>query len=303
VSSKFRLAAVGEVSSLAPLARIARALERRSDPPAAVVVTVEPWCGPAEPLSAVQRKLVEGGIDAALCPATRLPESLPREIEVGAILRCRDPRYWYVSFHEEDLAHLPAEAKVVTCDAVARAQICYRFPSLQVEMSPPSEVIAAGLRHEVWRAACVPGDVAESDPSLASHGALVPPEEVTPIVGQGLVAVLLRAGGGSLRDAVQLLNEPVPEHCLRAERAFLARLAPLADRVATARATRNGGMLELTGVLAERDGRWLVADQAQAPARFGEVVALEIADSCRSLAAGGLPERDPAGRTAERIRS
>lgn len=302
MSSKFRLAAVGEVSSLAPLARVARALERRSAPPATVVVTVEPWYTPGQPLAGVQKKLVEGEIDAALCPATRLPQGLPREIEVGAIVRSRDPRYWYVSLHEESLEDLPRDARVVTCDAVARAQLRHRFSSLRVELSPPSEVIAAGLRHEVWRAACVPAELVESDPSLASHGKPLRAEEVTPVVGQGLVAVLLRAEGGRLKDAVQLLNDPALEHCLRVERAFLARLAPLAERVATAWATRKGGMLELTGILADKDGRWLVADQAQAPARFGEVVALEIADSCRSLAAGEPPEPRSTGETTERTR-
>jgi hydroxymethylbilane synthase len=293
------LAAVGEASALAPIARVARALEPRTDPPT-VVVTIEPSSTYGEPLASVRKKLLEGEIDVALCPASRLPLALPPGLEIGAVLRCRDPLYRFLSHRECDLALLPPAARIVVCDAIARAQILHRFPALRVEMSPPNDTLIAGLAHDVWQAACVPFELVESDPSLLARSTPVPAEEVMPIVGSGLVAVLLRVNEARLRDAVRHLNEAALEHCLRVERAFLARLADIPGCVAAARATQGGGMLELTGLLADESGRWLVVDQARAPGRFAEAVALEIADACRNLAAGHHPKRGTAGKPAPR---
>jgi hydroxymethylbilane synthase len=286
VTSKIRLAAVGDSGALAPVARVARVLEPRVHPPAAVVVTIEPSCPLEEPLAAIRSKLVAGEIDVALCPGCRLPLGLPPGLDVGAVLRCRDPRYRFISLIHPDLSLMPRGAKVVVCDASARAQILHRFPSLRVEMSPPSEAISAGLRHGVWDAACVGAEIAESDPALAEHASPVPADEIVPCIGQGIVVVLLPAAEGRLRDSLRVLNDPAVEHCFRVERAFLSRVSGIAKTTAAARATQSEGRIELTGVLAEENGSWLVADHAHAPSRFGETIALEIADACRKAATG-----------------
>ncbi len=291
MTAKLRLAAVGDCSALAPIARVARVLESRTCNPSAVIVTIEPCSTPGTPLASVQRQILDGAIEAALCSGQRLPLEVPADLEIGAVLRCRDPRYQFVSLEFPDLALMPPGSKIVVCDSVARAQIRHRFSALHVETTPPSDAIIAGLRHRVWDAACVSAEVIESDPSIAPHASPIPADELIPAVGQGLCVLLLPAAGSGLRDSVRLLNDPALEHCFRVERVFLARLANVPTSAASARATQSGGMLDLTGMLADENGRWLALDQARAPARFGEVVALEVADGCRGIAEGRATRR------------
>ena len=48
--------------------------------------------------------------------------------------------------------------------------------------------------------------------------------------------------------------------------------------------TRAGDLLKLTGLIVERDGAWLALDEAEAPVRFGEVIAWDVAAACDRLA-------------------
>lgn len=287
MTAKLRLAAVGDSGALAPVARVTRVLEPRLHPGAsAVVVTIEPFCPMGEPLASIRGKLAAGDVDVALCPASRLPMTVPAEIEVAAVMRCRDARYQFVSWKHLDLSLMPRGSSVVVCDASSRAQVLHRYPSLRVDLAPPNDAVVAGLRHGVWDAACVPAEAIESDPEASSHASPIPTDELIPRVGQGIVAVLLRTSEGRLRDPLRGLNDPAVEHCLHVERAFLARVSETTGATATARATQHEGMIELTGLLADERGLWLVVDQARAPSRFGETIALEIADACRKTATG-----------------
>jgi hydroxymethylbilane synthase len=285
VTPKFRLAAVGDPGALAPLARLTRVLEPRTAIRSAVVVTIEP-SGPAgRPLDVVAPKLAAGQIDVALCGGSRLPLTLPEGIRIAAVMRCRDPHYRFVSLRHVHLSLMPSGSKVAVSDTAARAQIRHRFPALRIEMAPAPDILTAGLRHGLWDAACVPPEVLGSDADLVARAVPVPIEEILPAVGQGVVVVLV-AGSGRTLDHLHALNDAAAEDCFRVERAFLARVAGVRGATAVARAARIGGCLELTGLLAEDEGRWLAADRTRGPARLGEVFAQEIADACTRLAVG-----------------
>src|SRR5574341_814835 len=141
-----RLASLGTPTALGQAARLGYLVETRLRPLKVVDVVVESPLDPAKQIARLGERLLQGGADAALCSATRLPGSLPAGITIGAVLRDRDPRYRCVSADRMVLDSLPARSRVVACDPVARAQLLQRLPGLQVDLSLPSWEIFAGLR-------------------------------------------------------------------------------------------------------------------------------------------------------------
>ena len=231
--------------------------------------------------------------DAVACPVERLPADLPRGIVARAFLRDRSPLYRCVSRHAAAIAELPAGATVVTCDAVARAQILYRYPHLRVELAPSSGRILDKLGQGRWDAACLPAELLETGSLVRLQSHPVAASEVIPAVGLGGVAVLVRDEPPAAHDLVRELNDPAVALWIHLERMFVTEAAGIPDTVCTARAVGAPESIELTGMIAERDGRWCVSESATGPADQAEAMARRLAASCIAIA-GKESRRDVA---------
>jgi hydroxymethylbilane synthase len=290
-----RLATTSNPMALAQAARIGYRLETVLRPLAVVEVFVETPMDPVRQIARLGERLLDGSADAALCPASRLPAGLPHGVVVGALIRDRDPRYRIVAPLRPDLAALPHHARVVVCDPVARAQIRHRFPRLQVETAPPGWEIFAGLRHRAWDAACLPPEGFDVGSVSGLCTEAVPPEELLPAVGQGKVALLIRAEVGELHDRLSGITDRDMETALGGERAFLSGVAHVPGTVATARVIRAGWAAEVIGLLIQADGEWEWREQARTPLD-------SLMETARRMAAAGVERaRHPRGAAKREV--
>ena len=277
-----RLASSSSPMALAQAARVGHRIATRLDSLMVVEVFVETPMDPEKQVGRIAEKVRDFVADAGLCSASRLGPGLPGGVILAALLRDRDPRYRCVSPERPILAGLPGHARVVTCDAVSRAQIRNRYPRLQVDLAPPSWEIFAGLRHRAWDAACLPPEIFDVGSLAGLSSELIDPEEVVPAVGQGVVAILARSDDPRVRERLAEIDDPELETAFGAERAFLAGVSETMQGAvaATARAVRRGWALELTGLLAHRDGDWLVSLDCEAAGGSEAREAKRLAESC-----------------------
>ncbi len=277
-----RLASSSSPMALAQAARVGNRIGTCLDSLMVVEVFVDTPMDPDRQIARIAEKIREGMADAGVCSASRLGSTLPHGVLVAALLRDRDPRYRCVSPERPSLAGLPRHARVVTCDPVSRAQIRHRHPGLQVDLATPSWEIFAGLRHRAWDAACLPPEIFDVGSLAGLSSELVPPGEVVPLVGQGVAAILARADDTRVRERLSRISDADLESTFGAERAFVSAVSGmLLDSTATARAIRAGWALEMTGLVAHRDGEWLVSQEGRLSVGAAAEEARHLAEACR----------------------
>ena len=128
----------------------------------------------------------------------------------------------------------------------------------------------------------------------------IPAEEMVPAVGQGVLAIEIRADDRALRDLLAPLHHEPTALAVSAERAFLTELEGGCQVPMAAHAVLRGGRLRLDAMIASLDGRTVHAHSmetaaAEADARsMGVQVARVLlgmggAEILKSIKEGGLP--------------
>lgn len=223
-------------------------------------------------------------IDAAVHSLKDLPGQLDPRLTLAAVPRREDPRDALISRHGLRLAELPMGAVVATSSLRRRAQVLHLRPDVRIvdirgnvdtrlrkALAPdgPDAVIlaVAGLRR-----LGLDGHITE----------LLPVDALTPAVGQGALAVEVRADDRRTRRLLKLIDHPPTRQAVTAERAVLATLGggcqvPLG---AHAIVGTDGEMLHLTAVVASLDGQRLIRVEREGPIRrpvaLGRGVAREL---------------------------
>ena len=239
--------------------------------------------------------VLDGRADALVCAATEIRLGVPRGLSLVAVLREHDPRYRCVSRGRASVCGVPPGSTVVVADPYARAQIRNRLPELGVDLVEDLDRLADGLREGVWAAGCLPPDLVAAGPLWGLAQEPISITEVMPAVGQGSIALLTLPGHECA--AGRLLDEPAARACLDAETSFLRHVIEVPETVATAAAGAFGGRIEITGLVAEAGGAWLVLDEASSPIEFAEVVGREVAESCKEMAWARRVERSILARS------
>jgi len=212
-----------------------------------------------------------GAIDAAVHSLKDLPGSLRSGLTLAAILPREDARDVLVSRHGLGLRALPPGATIATSSLRRAAQILHLRPDVRIVSirgnvdtrlrktlapdGPDATVLAAaglqrlGLEQHITEYLAV--------------------DEMVPAVGQGALAVEVRAGDTRLRRLLRAIDDAPTRRAVTAERALLAALGggcqvPMG---AHATLTDGGAMLRLLAVVASLDGKRLVRVERMGPAR------------------------------------
>jgi len=225
-----------------------------------------------------------GAIDAAVHSLKDLPGSLRSGLTLAAILPREDARDVLVSRHGLGLRTLPPGATIATSSLRRAAQILHLRPDVRIVSirgnvdtrlrktlapdGPDATVLAAaglqrlGLEQHITEYLAV--------------------DEMVPAVGQGALAVEVRAGDTRLRRLLRAIDDAPTRRAVTAERALLAALGggcqvPMG---AHATLTDGGAMLRLLAVVASLDGKRLVRVERMGPARrpasLGRAAAREL---------------------------
>jgi porphobilinogen deaminase len=296
MSITLRLASGEDAVHLEQAARIQIGIDRLNDAVPVIAVPVsapDPVSDLLEALGAVLRR---DDADAAVCPAGLLSAGLPPDVEVAAILRDTDPAYRWISRGKAGPGALPHGTSILTWDDVARAQILYRHPGFEVISAPGWTKVFEGLRQGTWGAACLPLEIVEAGSLWGLDSLRIPEDEIVPAIGQGSVALLVRAGSSD--PLLKRLDEPGRANRLRLESVFWWNAMDVPSTVVTARACVAHGRARIEGLVVDADGRWMISDGAEAEERHGVVVARDVAQSCleaawrrRNQAARAVPGR------------
>lgn len=265
-------------------ARLEERLRLLPEPPVLRIHDLGPPGVPSEDLDRILEAILRSGADTGVTSAASLPTELPHDLTVGAVLRYKAPEYACVARRRPVFSLLPAGSRVATSCPLARAQILFRFPWLFVQLSGPEDAIVSGLHEGLWDAACVSPEALDAVPMDGLNTEPVAPDILMPPIGQGAVALLVRKRDGEAALDVGMLNDPTLESCWLAERSFAGLASRFPAALPTARARRTGDQVHITGMIIDRNGSWLVDDEAVAAARFAVVVAEDLAEACRELA-------------------
>ncbi len=223
-------------------------------------------------------------IDAAVHSLKDMPGKVPGGLEIAAVTPREDPRDVLVTRSGRTLAELPEGARVATGSLRRRAQLLHLRPDLRIEeirgnvdtrirkaLDPagPDGVVlaAAGLRRL----------------GLERHIVeYFPTDVMVPAVGQGALAVEIRAGDRRLRRLLAAVDDAATRQAVKAERALLVTLGGGCQVPLGAHAVLrdDGKTLRLVGVVASVDGKRLVRAEGEGPAtqpvRLGRRVAGEL---------------------------
>jgi hydroxymethylbilane synthase len=232
----------------------------------------------------LERALLAAEIDLAVHSLKDLPGRLDPGLAIAATPKRADPCDALVSRSARRLADLPEGAVVATSSLRRRAQLLHLRPDLRI-------VEMRGNVDTRLRKALAPDGPDATVLAVAGLERLgladrmterLPADVLVPAVGQGALAVEIRADDGRMRRLLRQIDHKRTRLAVTAERAVLAALGggcqvPLG---ACATVSADGETIRLIAVVAGPDGARLIRVEregsARRPAALGREVAREL---------------------------
>ncbi|HLV61103.1 MAG TPA: hydroxymethylbilane synthase [Fredinandcohnia sp.] len=226
----------------------------------------------------IEQALLDGRADLAVHSLKDVPTALPQGLTLGAILEREDPRDALCAPRHLRLDALPRGTRVGTSSLRRRAQLLALRPDLEV----------VEIRGNVGTRLSKVED--EVDAVILARAGLVrlglaeritedlPVERMLPAVGQGALAVEMRADDAEIAALVAGLEHPETRDAVRAERALLARLEGGCQIPLAAHATVEGDRLRLEARLGRPDGSSLLAARAEGVRDEAEAIGVRVAE-------------------------
>jgi hydroxymethylbilane synthase len=236
----------------------------------------------------IHEALLDGRIDFAVHSLKDLETEMPAGIVLACTLKREDARDALIlhpgigsADPTEAFAMLPAEALIGTTSLRRQAQLLHARPDLRITLMRGN---VQSRIDKVMRGDCDASLLAVA--GMKRLGVQTPylpldPEAMVPAAGQGIVGITVRAGDTELRELLAGIEDPAARAVSTAERALLAALdgscrTPIGGH---ARLLPDG-RLHLTGMVARRDGSFLLKRGLHGPAadafRIGDELGAEL---------------------------
>ncbi len=205
----------------------------------------------------IEEALLAGAVDLAVHSAKDMQTWLPKGLVLGATLPREDPRDVLIANSgAKSLAELRPAAVLGTSSLRRQAQALMRRPDLKVvpfrgNVETRLKKLAEGLADATLLAVAGLKRLGRAD----RLDAVLEPEEMLPAVGQGVIAIEIRAGDTRIERMLAPVHDQVTAACLAAERALLAVLDGSCHTPIAALAEPFGGdRLRLRALIALPDG-------------------------------------------------
>ncbi|MCL6621697.1 MAG: hydroxymethylbilane synthase [Syntrophobacterales bacterium] len=234
----------------------------------------------------IEEALLRGEVDLAVHSLKDMPAELPPGCVLGAFPPREDWRDAFLSHRWESLADIPPGGRVGTGSLRRRVQVLRQRPDLEVvPLRGNVDTRLRKLATENLDAIIL----AAAGLKRLGLGHLprryLGPQEMLPAIGQGALALEVRAEDRELLQLLAPLDHYPTRVAVTAERAFLARLEGGCLVPVAALGELTDGRLSLTALISDADGRQVVQDRLIGDA--GDAAALGAALAERLLAAGG----------------
>ena len=232
----------------------------------------------------IEEALLSKKVDLAVHSMKDMPGDLPEGLKIGAVPVREDPRDVFLSPLKISLAQVPFQAKIGTGSLRRKAQLLGYRPDLEIiplrgnldtrirkmETQGLAGIVlaAAGLHRMGWQ-------------HLISQ--YLEPEICLPAVGQGALAIEIRADDFRLENWIAFLHHQESALCTQAERAFLHRLEGGCQVPLAGQARVQGERLLLTGLIADLEGKTMFKDRREGPIHDPEGLGRSLADHLLEL--------------------
>ncbi|MGQ0551165.1 MAG: hydroxymethylbilane synthase [Armatimonadota bacterium] len=293
-----RVGTRGSPLALAQTTQAIAALERLGRPCEIVTIRTHGDRHPDSPTSAlgvgafvkdIEAALADRRIDLAVHSAKDLHSETTRGLVLAAVLERDDPLDVLVTRDGATIASLPIGAVVGTGSPRRRAFVLAAQPDLivrdirgnvdtRLRKLDAHEVdalvlAAAGLN----RLGITERTAQRLDPSI-----------MLPAVGQGVVALQVRADDRALREQLHALDDPATRAALDGERAFVAALGGNCQTAIAALGICADDRLVLEGAVLDPDGTRVVRDRVTGAVERAEEVGRTLGGRLLRLGAGRL---------------
>ncbi len=228
--------------------------------------------------------------DYAVHSCKDLPSTLPGDMTLAAIGTRVDPRDAFCSERYPSIDALPPGAVVGTSSPRRRAQLQALRPDLRFEVIRGNvDTRLRKLRDGEFDAILLAMAGLTRLGLGATYTVPIPPDVLVPAVGQGALAIEVRAGDVDLaRRIARVFADPTVEIAVRAERAYLRTLRGGCQAPVGAHATYVAGTLHLRAMIAAIDGSHVVRGEVrEAVATVAQAEAAGTALAHRLLEDGG----------------
>ncbi len=208
----------------------------------------------------LERALRERRADYAVHSCKDLPSTLPDDMTIAAIGEREDPRDAFCSERYASLDALPAGAIVGTSSPRRRAQLQALRPDLAFETIRGNvDTRLRKLRDGEFDAIVLAMAGLTRLGLRATYTVPIDPSLVIPAVGQGALAIEIRASDPQLGEQIaSVMRHPETDLAVRAERAFLRTLRGGCQAPVGAHAMISDGTLRLNAAIAAVDGSHIV---------------------------------------------
>ena len=237
----------------------------------------------------IEAELLDGSIDMAVHSLKDLQTAQPDHLMIGAVCERETPNDVFISRTVRSISELPQGASVATGSLRRRSQLLHYRPDVNIEEIRGNVPTRLRKFDESGLDGMVLAYAGLHRLGLGERvNQLIPFEIMLPAVGQGAVAIEIRAADVRTRNFVSKLDHEPTRICVTAERAFLRSLEGGCQVPIGAHATLVGDTVKLEGMVGSLDGT--IAFREHISGGFGEAESLgtKLADSLIALGAREL---------------
>jgi hydroxymethylbilane synthase len=234
----------------------------------------------------LEQALEDGRADLAVHSMKDVPMNLPDGFVLAATGKREDPRDAFVSNNYKTLVQLPAGSIVGTSSLRRQSQLMARRPDLKIESLRGNLQTRLRKLDENHYAAIILAAAGLIRLGLESRiTGLIDPALSIPAVGQGALAIEIKAGRDDIAALLAPLNHAETEACVMAERAMSRALSGSCTVPLGAFATVANGAITMTGFVASVDGKKIVKAEVKGDAKQAEGLGKQLAEKLISQGA------------------
>jgi len=203
--------------------------------------------------------LRERRADYAVHSCKDLPGVLAGDMDLVAVAKREDPRDAFCSERFASFDELPSGARVGTSSPRRRAQLARLRPDLRYDdVRGNVDTRLRKLNGEGYDAIVLAMAGMRRLGAQAKYTVPFDPKDVTPAVGQGALAIEMRAGDARAERLHDILADEPTELAVIAERAFLRTMRGGCHAPLGAYGSYEGSILRLSAVAASADGSMML---------------------------------------------
>jgi hydroxymethylbilane synthase len=238
-------------------------------------------------VKALEEALLTRSIDIAVHSLKDLPTLLPPGLCLAGVTQRLDPRDALVAC--APLADLNPGSRIGTGSLRRTAQLRHLRPDLQVcsirgNVDSRLRRVDSGQLEGVIVAAAALLRLGWDD-RITGY---LPLESFLPAVGQGALAIEAREGDRQISELIEPINHRPTWQAVTAERAFLHTVEGGCRAPVAALAIVNEGILEITAMVADREGGIIIKDFCRGKAEFPQQCGVDLAGSMLKAGAASL---------------